>query len=48
MFRHKSPSKMHILIKDHSSLSVEGPVASWYALYPISCNKTDRDANAMF
>lgn len=39
---------MHMMIEEHNSLSVEGPIASWYRLYPSSCNKTARDTNAMF
>lgn len=37
----KDKAKCIQLTKPHTSLSVEGAIASWYSLYPTSHNETD-------
>lgn len=43
----KDKAKCIQLTKTHTSLSVEGAVASWYSLYPVCHNETDRGTHAM-
>lgn len=44
----KDKAKCIQLSKTHTSLSVEGAIASWYSLHPVSHNERDRGTHAMF